>query len=125
MQKNKCLQCEKHPIIRGLCRAHYAQFDKIKKAAEASGADIEAFEDDLISKGLVLPDLDLKNGWAEMPRNKTGKTRRARLWPATIQSLGSPSEGLIFRTRHGNPWRSDAIAQEFRKLVATHLSDNR
>jgi integrase len=44
MEKNKCLQCEKNPISRGLCRTHYAQFDKIKKAAEASGADGGAIE---------------------------------------------------------------------------------
>jgi hypothetical protein len=54
--QDKCVQCNKPASIRGLCRAHYAQFDKIKKAAEANGADLEAFDEDLVLKGLVLPD---------------------------------------------------------------------
>jgi len=56
------------------------------------------------------------DGWACLPRNKTGKARRARLWPETLASLGEPGYGLVFRTRHGNPWTSSAIGHEFQKL---------
>lgn len=59
---------------------------------------------------------DIVDGWACLPRNKTGKGRRAKLWPETIETLGEPGDGLIFRTRHGNPWTPSAIGHEFQKL---------
>ncbi len=77
--------------------------------------------------------VDLKGGWIEFPRPKTGEARRAKLWPQTIQALKDsqnirpnpkdPSDaGLFFITKYGNPWgRGEAgknpVCQQFRKLL--------
>jgi len=60
--------------------------------------------------------VDLKNGWVNFPRPKTGVSRRCPLWPKTVaairEALGqrpTPSdekyEDLLFLTPKGNPWR--------------------
>ena len=65
----------------------------------------------------TLPEsaLDLKKGWLEYPRPKTGAERRCPLWPETVATLGEvlakrrqPAEptdaGSVFLTRLGQRW---------------------
>jgi integrase len=64
---------------------------------------------------LPLSALDLKSGWLDYPRPKTGIERRIYLWPQTIEALQAviakrrkarsvDDEGLVFLTRLGQPW---------------------
>jgi integrase len=59
--------------------------------------------------------IDLKGGWINYPRPKTGIERRCPLWPETIEALkaataarpepASPADGdLVFLTRFGRNW---------------------
>ena len=60
--------------------------------------------------------VDLKHGWIDFPRPKTGIGRRCPLWRETVAAVhqalvGRPEpkaekyDGLIFITPRGNPWR--------------------
>jgi len=85
--------------------------------------------------------LDVRPGWLDYPRPKTGTPRRFPLWPETREALGvvhpirpaakdPADDGLVFLTRLGKPWvrfngddkgkRSviDSVAQMFAKLGA-------
>ncbi len=67
----------------------------------------------------------LENNWHNHPRPKTGVMRRAHLWPETVEAIasvvGDRTSGLVFITKYGNPWATDArcspISAEFRKLA--------
>lgn len=59
--------------------------------------------------------LDLKGGWVDHPRPKTGTLRRCPLWPETAEALKAAianrptpknpkDNGLVFITNNGNPW---------------------
>jgi len=77
---------------------------------------------------LELKHLDLKKGWLNFPRPKTGVDRRAKLWPETvkacqgwIQVRPAVTSPLLFVTRQGNPFSDPdsadcAIAKEFKKI---------
>jgi len=82
---------------------------------------------------LKLHNLDLKRGWIDYPRPKTGIQRQFPLWPETVAALeqvvtqrkeSADYPELVFLTRSGAPWvrqnlagsRSDAITLEFTKL---------
>jgi len=83
--------------------------------------------------GMERRRLDLKTGWADYPRPKTGIPRRCPLWPETIaavrqvlglrrkqQAAGKRARQLLFLTRGGKPWRSktgDPISVAFGRLV--------
>jgi len=76
--------------------------------------------------------LDLKSGWIDYPRPKTGINRRCPLWKETITAIRvairkRPQHGsedhaaLVFITKYGRPWshagKSDAITAELSKLL--------
>jgi integrase len=82
---------------------------------------------------LSLSALDLKSGWVNFPRPKTGIDRRFCLWPETIEALQAvlakrkapkdPSHaGLVFVTKYGECWAKEdsttnPISQETAKVL--------
>ena len=72
--------------------------------------------------------VDLKRGWVDFPRGKTGVPRQCPLWPQTITAvqeaiLSRPKprdkahDGLVFLTKYGRPWRQS-------EQKATEVGDN-
>ena len=80
--------------------------------------------------------LDLKTGWVNYPRPKTGVERRCPLWPETVAALhdalkrrpkprDSQLDGLVFITKYGQEWvktnekgrPADALSQEYAKVL--------
>jgi integrase len=72
--------------------------------------------------------LDLKRGWLDYPRVKTGNARRIPLWPETVASLEEWLEvrpepmdekhaALVFVTDFRRPWMNTALSHEVRKLL--------
>ena len=77
--------------------------------------------------------VDLKNGWLNYPRPKTGIDRRCPLWKETVAALKAAIDGrpepkdqgdqeLVFITKYGQPWFKDAggasaLGHEFMKLL--------
>lgn len=95
-------------------------------------------------RALPTKALDLKGGWVDYPRPKTGVPRRCPLWPETVTALQEAiasrpkakqpgAEGLVFITKYGGEWGSrpkvaadgekqegsfhDPVCGEFRKLL--------
>lgn len=82
---------------------------------------------------LKFRNLDMKAGWLNFPRPKTGIDRCCPLWPETIGALKAASgerpnpkdqadAELVFITKYGEPWFKDAggassLGHEFRKLL--------
>ena len=71
--------------------------------------------------------IDMKGGWLDYPRPKTGAMRRAPLWKETVAALqpfvDGRTEGRVFTTRFLNAWTPSAITHEFRKvLVALEMT---
>jgi integrase len=77
---------------------------------------------------LQLDWIDLKRGWIEYARPKTGVDRRAKLWPETITAITTwldkrprINNSLVFVTRQGNAWSDPdsadcAIAKAFKRI---------
>lgn len=121
------------------------QADELVKIIDAAGVPLKA----MILLGLnagfgntdvatvPLTAIDLKKGWVNFPRPKTGIQRRAPLWPETIKALQqaltnrptptAPEDAeLFFVTKYGrrfvrlgeNGVVSDAVAGAFAKVLA-------
>ncbi len=81
---------------------------------------------------LPIKALDLKGGWINYPRPKTGVDRRCPLWPETIKALKdaiaarpTPKDdvhaGLVFLTRCGEPWAKQTVDNPVSKETAKLL----
>ena len=82
---------------------------------------------------MTFKDIDLEKGWLDYPRWKTEVTRRAKLWPETIEAIRHviasrkpPKDrklvDVIFVTRIGKSWykedsTTNPISQAFTKLL--------
>lgn len=72
---------------------------------------------------LPVKAVDLKSGWLDFPRPKTGTPRRCPLWPETIEAIREALDkrpkpkreehaGLLFVTQHGNKWAQARVDDE-------------
>jgi integrase len=117
--------------------------DELRKIIDAASEPLKAMVLLAINAGLGQSDLssmplsalDLKRGWLDYPRPKTGVERRCPLWPETVEALrevidsrpeptNAEDANLVFLTTRGNRWvkytetgNDDAIAKEFAKLL--------
>lgn len=136
----------KRPSKRVLRKARNAKGPKMFEAHQiramlaAAGVQLKA----MISLGIncgfgntdcaTLPkkSVDLKEGWIDYTRPKTGIQRRCPLWPETVTALGTAidnrpkpkdkaNDGLVFITKYGKPWTKDTsdnpISKETRKVL--------
>lgn len=99
------------------------------------GVNVAYGNNDLAS--LPLSALDLKGGWVEFARPKTGAPRRAKLWPETIEALREvianrrePADladaGLVFITRLGQRWTRFSLEESTeygKKVIHTKQDD--
>jgi hypothetical protein len=107
MENNQCLRCGKRSTIRGLCRAHYAQFNKAKKVAIELGFPVDLFDAELVQRGLILPDQKkqtdaFEDVLAEMlARQKSNKTldQKASVSPMDIISTQADIEAAKIKSK--------------------------
>ena len=76
---------------------------------------------------LPMSKVDLRRGWIDFGRGKTGVFRKCRLWPETVKALEAVvidrprNAKLVFITSKGNTWErknnSDPISKETAKLL--------
>lgn len=114
---------------------------ELRQIIDACGVQIEAMVLLGINCGLGNSDcarlkfrhLDLKGGWLDFPRPKTGEPRRAKLWPETVKAIkvaiderpephDDAHKDLVFVTKYGRPWREDTnrnnpLSHEFAKVL--------
>ncbi len=114
---------------------------ELRKIIDSAGVQIKAMTLLGINCGLGNSDcarlrvrhLDLKTGWLDFPRPKTGEPRRCKLWPETIAAVKAATDcrpapqdekdqDLVFVTKYGRPWREDSsrnnpLSHEFAKLL--------
>jgi len=114
--------------------------DEILALLEAAGVQLRAMILLGVNCGLGNSDcaklprsaLDLKAGWLNYPKPKTGIERRCRVWPETIAALRAAIaqrpkprdkklDDLVFITAKGGSWAKDTsdspISKEFAKLL--------
>lgn len=76
---------------------------------------------------LLASDLDLKEGWVDFPRTKTGNERRCKLWRCTVDAIKEVLEDRpdktnepVFQTTKGGFWAKPndrTLSKEFSKLL--------
>ena len=114
--------------------------DEIRRMIDAAGAQLRAMILLGVNCGFgnsdcaTLPSktLDLKDGWIDYPRPKTGTQRRCPLWPETVAALwealqtrpkpkNTADAGLVFITKYGLSWgkqtADNPISKETAKLL--------
>jgi integrase len=114
---------------------------ELRQALDTAGVQVKAMILLAINAGLGNSDcarlrskhVDLKAGWLDFPRPKTGEPRRGKLWPETVAAVKAaiaerpePKDhadtDLVFVTKYGRPWREDAsrnspLSHEFAKVL--------
>jgi integrase len=81
---------------------------------------------------LPIKALDLKAGWVDYPRPKTGVSRRCPLWPETVEALkesiakrpkphDEADNGMVFLTKYGQRWAKESSDNPISKEVAKIL----
>lgn len=116
--------------------------EEIRRLLDASGQPLKAMILMGINCGfgnadcgnLTISALDLKGGWVNFPRPKTGINRRCPLWPETVEAIreaqslrpkpkDKENAQLAFVTKYGLPWAKDTstnpVSQEFGKLLTS------
>ena len=114
--------------------------DEVQRLLKAAGTQLKAMILLGINCGfgnadcgtLPLSAVDLKAGWIDYARPKTGVQRRCPLWPETVRALktalanrpdpkSADHADLVFITKYGRPWSqggaSDAVTAETAKLL--------
>jgi integrase len=116
------------------------QADEIRALLDKAGAHLHAMILLGINCGfgpadcgnLPITALDLKNGWVDYPRPKTGVGRRCPLWPETVEALkksmakrpkpkDDADAGVVFLTKYGQRWAKDSTDNPISKEVAKIL----
>jgi integrase len=83
---------------------------------------------------LPLKALDLRGGWVNYPRPKTGVERRAPLWPETVEALrealaarpepkNGTDAGLVFITQRGGSWAKETCDNPISKQTAKLIKE--
>lgn len=81
---------------------------------------------------LPIKALDLKAGWVDYPRPKTGVARRCPLWPETVEALresiatrpkphDEADNGMVFLTKYGQRWAKESSDNPISKEIAKIL----
>jgi len=138
----------KRPSKRVLCKERYSkgprmfEAEEIRAMIDAAGVQLRAMILLGINCGFGNSDvanlpkqaLDLKGGWIDYPRPKTGVPRRCPLWPETVNALREaiatgpkPKDKadvrLVFVTKYGKRWSKETsdnpISKEVAKLLET------
>jgi integrase len=96
--------------------------EEIKNIIARASGDMKAFVllgincgfENMDCAKLRFANLDLKRGWIDFPRPKTGAERRCPLWPETVAAIewsvenrpgpNAGNEEYVFITKHGNLW---------------------
>ncbi len=121
-KKPSKLELRKHKAASG---SKMLEADEIKKLLKIAPVQLKAVillgincgfgNNDCAS--LPLEMVDLKNGWVDYPRPKTGIGRKCKLWTETVKALKDAikerpepktekAESLVFITERGNGWLS-------------------
>jgi integrase len=117
------------------------QADQVRAIVEAAGIPLKAMVLLAVNCGfgntdcgtLTFSALDLKSGWVDYSRPKTGAPRRAKLWPETVLALKAAIDKrpepkdkadakLVFITSHGAAWAkpigsNDPVGTLFGRLL--------
>ena len=113
----------------------------VRKLLDSAGVQVKAMILLGVNCGLGNSDcanlrfrhVDLKRGWLDFPRPKTGIDRRCPLWPETIKALklaiderptpkSAADQDHVFITKYGLRWvedgsRNSPLSHEFGKLL--------
>ncbi len=113
----------------------------VRKLLDSAGVQVKAMILLGVNCGLGNSDcanlrfrhVDLKRGWLDFPRPKTGIDRRCPLWPETIKALklaiderptpkSAADQDHVFITKYGRRWvedgsRNSPLSHEFGKLL--------